>query len=117
MEKALGTDYGEISVYSGRYEESIRFCTYYADNAMAAREVSFSVPAEEWNEFENSQLFRDLARYCEDVRQRILCKKSALNAQAPEPETAQTNKTSPDWDDSLSFLALFRILLRKILRM
>lgn len=115
--KYLGTEYGEISVYDERYEEAIRCCTYYADNVMAAREVSFSVPDDEWSEFENSQLYRDLVQYCEDVRQRIRCKKSALDAAESEPETVRTNRKPPGLDGSLSFWVQVRTLLRKILRL
>ena len=36
---------------------------FYADNEIYLVEISFSVSGGEWNEFQKSQLFRDLMAY------------------------------------------------------
>ena len=41
---------------------------WYADNEIYLQEVKFSVPASEWNEFQESDLFQELVRYV-DSRQ------------------------------------------------
>lgn len=56
----FSSDFGEVVV--------VPWC---ADNETYCREVRFSVPDEEWSEFENSQLFQDITQYQKDLLKRI----------------------------------------------
>lgn len=43
---------------------------FYADNQPYCREVRFSVPYDEWSEFEKSTFFQELSQYLEDLKKR-----------------------------------------------
>ena len=43
---------------------------WYEDNEIFLQEVRFSVPASEWNEFQESKLFQDIERYVDSLKTR-----------------------------------------------
>lgn len=52
-----------MGLFLGGDPGDIMIIPYYADNEICLQEVRFYVPASEWTEFENSQLFHDLEEY------------------------------------------------------
>ena len=108
MGQYLGTDYGEIAAYP-------IIVSYYEDNEMAAQEVRFCVPIEEWSRFQESPLFRDLVQYCAGVCQRIQDRQVEPHEPERKVETGQTETVLSDPEPLLSFWVRVRTLLRKIL--
>ena len=65
---------------------------FYADNQPYCREVRFSVPYDEWSEFEGSTFFQELSRYLEDLKKRTQDSNKARH----EPErTEETEMFEP----------------------
>lgn len=61
-ELEINADYGKA--------DKLDVVPWYADNEICLRAITFSVPASEWNEFQNTQLFRDIVQYVENCRKK-----------------------------------------------
>ena len=59
--------------YLGGSSGDIMVIPYYADNEICLQEVRLYVPASEWTEFENSQLFHDLEEYMAYLKTQDIC--------------------------------------------
>lgn len=57
-----------MSKYFAENPGKIEVLPWYANNEICLREVRFSVPASEWNEFLKSDLFRQLEEYVDSLK-------------------------------------------------
>lgn len=64
----------------------------YADSIPYATEFVFFVKDYEWSEFENSQLFRELAAYAERLYREKECKRIELREQEHKAEIQRLNE-------------------------
>lgn len=93
---------------------SVVVLPYYANNEICLQEVRFSVPYDEWNEFENSQLFRDLVQYEKDLERRIQDMRTERREQECRLENPALIETQTRQPSHESFFARFRNKLRNI---
>lgn len=84
---------------------------YYSDNEPYCQDIRFSVPYEQWSEFENSQLFRDITTYVESVR--IPDKECTNHVQECTQETEALMQSSSLQDCRVSFWARARNAFRR----
>ena len=68
---------------------------FYADNQPYCREVRFSVPYDEWSEFEGSTFFQELSRYLEDLKKRTRDSNKARHEPERTEETEIKDKRRP----------------------
>ena len=57
-----------MSMFFAENPGNLEIVPWYADNEIYLQEVRFSVPASEWNEFQESDLFQELVRYVDSIR-------------------------------------------------
>lgn len=57
-----------MSMFFAENPGKIEIVPWYADNEIYLQEVRFSVPASEWNEFQESDLFQELVRYVDSLQ-------------------------------------------------
>ena len=88
----------------------LEISSWYADNEKVLQEISFCVPFCEWNEFENSRLFRDIKTYVDGFCQQT--QDTRIDTHVPQctEETEGLIENSNQEGCSLSFSALARKL-------
>lgn len=60
---------GELVIHQERgLPDTLDVEPWYADNEICLQALTFSVPGSEWNEFQTSQLYRDIVEYVEKCR-------------------------------------------------
>ncbi len=84
---------------------------FYSDNAIYCQEIRFSVPYDQWSEFQRSQTFRGIAEYVDGLQTQY--KISAHPAPEHEQEDEQKLLRSMIPDSRESFLALIRNRFQK----
>ena len=57
-----------MSMFFAENPGKLEIVPWYADNEIYLQEVRFSVPASEWNEFQESDLFQKLVRYVDSLQ-------------------------------------------------
>ena len=100
----FNTDFGGVSVLP-----------WYANNEIYFLEVQFSVPGEEWSEFENSQMYQDLVQYQQDLRKRIEDKRTVRREQERKVESPALPETLISLPLHESFWVRVRNRLRNML--
>lgn len=87
--------------------------TFYSDNEPCVQELRFSIPSEEWSEFEKSQLCLDLTEYVDKLGIRYMQTPRHDNEPAEENELTQLRSMMQDPPEP--FLAQVRRLFHKMI--
>lgn len=98
MGRVFPEEFGVLSAVPWTYyQPGIHTDPWYADSEIYCLSVSFSVPYDEWNEFQNSQLYRDINQYVKDCEKRTRDKIEQQNEQicTEEIEALPENQTFP----------------------
>ena len=98
MGRVFPEEFGVLSAVPWTYyQPGIHTEPWYADSEIYCLSVSFSVPYDEWNEFQNSQLYRDINQYVTECEKKIRDKPEQQNEQIYIEETAALpgNQTVP----------------------
>lgn len=78
-----------MSIFFAENPGVISVVPWYADNETVLQEVRFSVPADEWTEFEASDLFQALENYVESLKTRDKAVGNHTVVHTPETELMQ----------------------------
>lgn len=89
-----------MSVFFAENPGVISVVPWYADNETVLQEVRFSVPADEWTEFEASNLFRELEAYVESLKTRDKATGSHTGVCTPETGLMQQIQMSHIYRES-----------------
>ena len=103
-----------MSKYFAENPGTLEVVPWYADNEICLQEVRFSVPADEWSEFQESDLFQELVEYVHSLET------PDTHTCIHEPEYTQENAEIPQnsfcQEFHESFWARVRRWILRILR-
>lgn len=99
-----------MSKYFSPMPGGLEITSWYANNETVLQEISFSVPYDEWTEFEESQLYQDIKAYVDSIGQRIPDRHTGIHELQYIEETEASTENSNQEDCALSFSALVRKL-------
>lgn len=100
-----------MSMYFAEDPGKIEVVPWYAGNEIFLQEIKFSVPASEWNEFRESDLFRHLEEYVDSLRTQDMSIGIHELRDIEGIETSLQNQTNPLYRGSV--WARFRKLFRR----
>lgn len=97
MGRFFAPDFGEMEIN-----------TFYSDNVPYCQEVRFSVPYDQWSEFEKSHEFQNLKEYCDQLKSRY------KNSQCPDYGHEQENELTQLHSMNMVRCESFWVRVRKL---
>lgn len=99
-----------MSMFFAENPGKLEVVPWYANNEIFLQEIKFSVPASEWNEFRESDLFRELEKYVDNLKTQDMNIDIHKPRDIAEIEMSLQNQTSLPCHESVSvrFRNLFR---------